>query len=211
MGSLARLHRTTLAGIEAFPDRLEDTDTLFPQLLQELRQQAYLAVELEARAVAARALAQQGLDRLRSRMDRMSRTAALAEEADDGRSARDALGAQIEAERAAPLAQENLRQAEAAVADAREARRQTQAQFEAVQARAGAILTRARAVRSRRDAAGFLADRRPGETVPAAIARLERGLQADEAAVAVQVALAAEVQRRLDRLRAEVAAREAQP
>lgn len=88
MGSLPRLHRFTLTGVEALVEGLESPEILLPQLLRGLQQQVHLARELKAKAAGARALEQQEARRMCSRMDRMSRAAATAVQADDEWTAR---------------------------------------------------------------------------------------------------------------------------
>lgn len=114
MGKIDRLKRITMARIEAFLNSLEKPELILPQLLNEMERQVREAAAAKAKALSAVKGARRRLDEAVGKSLRLEQGAALAVRADDLKTARQALAAQIEAEQQHQRHQAELEAAEKA-------------------------------------------------------------------------------------------------
>ncbi len=127
MGLIRRLERITAGRLAAFLHAQERPELALPGLLAELDEALAQARRAQAKAHSAERSAQRRLDELTGRVARLARGAQLALEAGDQATARQALTAQLQAERLLPARAEALQAAQAALADARRVCQQLQA------------------------------------------------------------------------------------
>lgn len=144
MGLLDRMRRLTIARIESFLTTAEDPEIIFPQLVREMEDQVRAATEAEAKAMASVKSIQREIDQLKAKVDRLQKGAQLAMDKADEVTARDAVTAQIAVEGDLKRKEDALPRTQAAYSDAREGRKQLQAQLEELRAKKDEILTRAR-------------------------------------------------------------------
>lgn len=207
MGLFKRLHRITMGRVEAFLDRVEDPEIMFPRLVKEMQEQFRCATEQEAAAVAAVKRAEHAVDTAREKADSLGRGAALALKQGDEATAREALTAQIDAEDTLVNAGRDLETLQSSVHLANAARRQIQEQLEELRAKKSELLTRARVARTRktiqRTVSGSIGST---DSILDAVARLEASVEEDEAELEIQANLAGDVRvnpslaRRLEQL-----------
>jgi len=144
MSVFARIRRVTNARIESFLSSVEDPELVLPQLVAELEEQIREATNAEAKALASVKSAERGLKEAKDRIDRLQKGAHLALDKEDEATAREALSAQIDAERAATSKEEALKGSQDALEDARQARKQMQTQLDELRLKKDELLTRAR-------------------------------------------------------------------
>jgi len=92
MGFLQRLHRLTVARIEAALSTVEDPEILYPQLLREMEGKVRLATEAEAKAMASVKGTQRDIEQLTKKIERMKKGAELAMGKGDGTPVTEACG-----------------------------------------------------------------------------------------------------------------------
>ena len=224
MSIFKRLHRITLGRIEAFLDRAEDPEKVFPILVQEMEEQLKAATEAEAKAMAAKKGALRDLQRQQERVDRFGRGASLALKKDDEETARMSVEAQIEAEKTLAIAQQNVDVAADSLDHASAARKTIQKQLDELRSKKEEILTRARVAKAQqkiqRTVCGSVGS---SDSILDAVARLEANIEEAEAELELQANLTgdssaspalekrlteldheAEVERRLKAIRQEV-------
>ena len=114
MGKIDRLKRITMARIEAFLDTLERPEYILPQLIWEMGRQVEEAANAKAKALSAVKGARRRLDEASGKVLRLENGAKLAVQADDMDTARQAVAAQIEAEKKLSRCRAELEQAEKA-------------------------------------------------------------------------------------------------
>jgi len=190
MSIFKRLHRITLGRIEAFLDRAEDPEKLFPVLVQEMEDQLKAATEAEAKAMAALKSAQRDLQRQTDKVERFGRGASLALKKDDEDTARMSVEAQIEAEKMLAVCQQNVDIATDALDHANAARKKIQKQLEELHAKKDEILTRARVAKTQqkiqRTVTGSVGS---SDSILDAVARLEADVEEAEAELEIQANL----------------------
>jgi len=120
MSLVRRIRRITTARVEAFLSGIEDPELLFPQLLKEMEEQVRAATEAEAKAMATVKLARRELDDARQRVERLGTGALHAMKQSDEATAREAVEAQIEAEKLVERRDQAVERAEAVHAQARD-------------------------------------------------------------------------------------------
>jgi phage shock protein A len=224
MSIFKRLHRITLGRIEAFLDRAEDPEKVFPILVQEMEGQLKAATEAEAKAMAAKKGALRDLQRQQERVDRFGRGASLALKKDDEETARMSVEAQIEAEKTLAIAQQNVDVAADSLDHASSARKTIQKQLDELRSKKEEILTRAKVAKAQqkiqRTVCGSVGS---SDSILDAVARLEANIEETEAELELQANLTgdasaspalekrlteldheAEVERRLKAIRQEV-------
>ena len=224
MSIFKRLHRITLGRIEAFLDRAEDPEKVFPILVQEMEGQLKAATEAEAKAMAAKKGALRDLQRQQERVDRFGRGASLALKKDDEETARMSVEAQIEAEKTLAIAQQNVDVAADSLDHASSARKTIQKQLDELRSKKDEILTRAKVAKAQqkiqRTVCGSVGS---SDSILDAVARLEANIEEAEAELELQANLTgdssaspalekrlteldheAEVERRLKAIRQEV-------
>lgn len=220
MGLIDRIRRITAARIEAFLASVEDPEAVLPQLIAEMGAKVDQAVSAEAKALSAVKGARRRLDEATGRAARMRQGARLALAADDVETARQAIAAELEAERRAETLADQVDKAQSAYLDASTARKQLQELLSDLKTRSDDVLARARAAGRRQTDARALGKRRARrEGLLEAVARMEEKVDAAEAETEIRDEIAqalgpdfpeqrirelerdAEVQRRLDALK----------
>lgn len=190
MSIFKRLHRITLGRIEAFLDRAEDPEKMFPVLVQEMEEQLQAATEAEAKALASLKSARRDLRRQQEKVDRFGRGASLALKKDDEETARMSVEAQIEAEKMLAIGQQNVDVATDAQDHATAARKKIQTQLDELRAKKDEILTRARVAKTQqkiqRTVNGSIGS---SGSILDAVARLEANVEETEAELEIQASL----------------------
>lgn len=224
MGIFKRLHRITLGRIEAFLDKVEDPELVFPVLVEEMEKQLGAATEAEAKAAAALKQSQRDLDRHEEKVTRFGRGAALAMQKADEETARMSVEAQIDAEKNLEFAQQNVDCATDSLDHARAVRKRIQSQLGELQSKKDEILTRARLAKAQqkiqRTVSGSAGST---DSILDSVARLEANVEEAEAELEIQANLSgessaspslekrldeldhdAEIQKRLDKIRKDI-------
>lgn len=187
MSIFKRLHRITLGRIEAFLDRAEDPEKVFPVLVQEMEDQLKAATEAEAKAMAAQKSAQRDLKRQQDKVERFGRGASLALQKEDEETARMSVEAQIEAEKMFGICQQNVDIATDALDHASAARKKMQQQLDELRAKKDEILTRARVAKAQqkiqRTVSGYIGS---SDSILDSVARLEASVEEAEAELEIQ-------------------------
>ncbi len=190
MSVFTRLHRITIGKIEAFLSRFEDPEVVFPVLIKEMESQLNLATEAQAKAAAAFKHCQREADKHAQVISRYGSGAVLAVEKGDEETARQAIEAQIQAEKAADFANNNLLAAEQSLEKAELSRKRIQAQLTELCGKKDEILTRARLAKVQKKiqstvsgSIGF------GDSILDSVARLEERLEQQEAELEIQSSL----------------------
>ena len=114
MGKIDRLKRITMARIEAFLDTLEKPEYILPLLVKEMACQVEEAANAKVKALSAVKGARRRLDESSGKVLRLENGAKLAVQAADMDTARQAVAAQIEAEKKLERCRAELEQAEKA-------------------------------------------------------------------------------------------------
>ncbi len=191
MGLIKRLHRITIGRIEAFLDRVEDPETIFPVLIGEMEDQLKTATEEEATAVAACKRSEIDVSKAREKVDDLGKGAARALETGDEDTARAALAAQIDSEKSLSLVQQNLETLTATMDLATAARKQIHEQLEELRVRKTEILTRSRVAKARekiqKNVGSSLGST---DSILDTVARLEEHVQETELELEIQARLA---------------------
>lgn len=207
MGLLKRLHRITIGRIEALLDRAEDPEVMFPQLIREMEEQLKKATEQEACAVAEVRRAQREVDSLKQKVAKLGQGAACAIQKENEAVAREALAAQIDAERALKTAQANLDALDSTCILATAGREQIQQQLSELKAKKSEILTRARIAKTRKNIQQTVSTGTGStDSILDAVAKLEADIEESEAELEIQAQLAGDARinpslaRKLDEL-----------
>jgi phage shock protein A len=146
-GFLKRIRRITMAKINAFLDGAENPEQIFPQLIQEMREQAKKAVEAEATAVAALKRREQEWEEAKAEAEKWGKRAELAVRSGDDALARTALENQDAADRNLARREEALDLARKAADQARDARADLNDKSRTLEQKRDEILARARAAK----------------------------------------------------------------
>ncbi len=149
MGRIERLKAVTLARIEAFLALLESPETIIPQLVREMADKVAESTRAEAKALTVVKADRRRLDAASGRVERLSKGAVLAVEADELDTARQAIAAQIEAEREVDTCRAKLETSESAYQSASFVRDQLQHQLDELKLRKQDILARVHLLRQR--------------------------------------------------------------
>lgn len=152
MGLIDRLKRITLARIEAYLDAVENPELILPQLVKELSQKVQQAATAEAKALSAVKGANQKLDQATGRVSRLKEGARLALQAGDENTARQAIAAQLQAEKPLEQRQHDLDVATNAYHQAHQVRQQLQSHLNELQTRKNEILARVRRAKEQKEA-----------------------------------------------------------
>jgi len=183
VGLIKRLQRITSARLKAFLDTVDDPETAIPQLVTELEDKVHIIANAEAKALSAVKSVQRKLDEAGGKVMRLSRGAELALKQGDEKTARDALTAQIKAEKEIETQKPSLAMAENALKDAREARMQLASQLEELKVRKDEILSRSRAAAIQKKSHDIA---EPARNLLDEVARAEGKLDEDESHLQVQ-------------------------
>lgn len=149
MGRINRLRTITKSRIEAFLASLEKPETILPRLVEELGEKIREATRAEAKALSAVKGDLRRLDSALGKVARFKEGAALAVKANEIDTARQAIAAQIQAEREVVKCKSNLAVSEAAYNSAGGVRAQLQQNLEELKLRKNEILDRSREIRRR--------------------------------------------------------------
>ena len=196
MGLIKRLQRITSGRVRAFLDSVDDPETVLPQLVAEMEENAGIAVNAEAKALTAVKSAQRKLDEAEGRVLRLGRGAELALKQGDERTAREALAEQLKAEKEASVHKESLVRAEAALKDAHDTRLQLADQLEELKVRRDEMLTRARVASTQTQIRETVL--KPGKGLLEEVARVEERLDKDESQLEIHHEIAGPQQGSLD-------------
>ncbi|MBN1362781.1 MAG: PspA/IM30 family protein [Sedimentisphaerales bacterium] len=222
MGRIERLKAVTMARIEAFLASLEEPETVIGQLVREMADKVTEAARAEAKALSAVKADRRRLDAASGRVERLGKGATLAVKADELDTARQAIAAQIEAEREVEKCRARLETSESAYHSAGGVRAQLRRQLDELRLRKDDILARVRAVRQRAETQNVASLHEGAGGILEAIARMEMKVDEEEAQIeiqdqirqtlgatfqherAVELENDAEVNRRLDELKTRV-------
>jgi phage shock protein A len=188
MGRIERLRTITIDRIEAFLASLETPETVVPQLVREMADCVGEAARAEAKALTAVKADRRRLDAANGRVDRLLNGAKLALKAEELETARQAVAAQIEAEREVACCRERLAVSESAYESAGHVRKQLHDQLDELKLRKQEILARVRILRQRE----HVRRPRPGATgtrtrnILDVISRMEVKVQEEEAHLEIQ-------------------------
>lgn len=181
-GFLKRVRRITMAKIHAFLDAVENPEEVFPQLVQEMREECRRAIDAEAIAVAAFKRRQQEFEDLQGDIAKWGTRAELAAREGDDALARTAIEAQMAAEGRLDAQEKALEQARVAADRAREARQDLHDKLHTLERKREEILARARAAKSQEAVQKVLAGVEGGSgSILDAVARMEAKVTEAEA------------------------------
>ncbi|MHC4119310.1 MAG: PspA/IM30 family protein [Planctomycetota bacterium] len=211
MGLFTRLHRVTVGRIEAFLSRFEDPELVFPVLVKEMEEQLNAATEAEAKASATVKHAEREVQKHKETIDKYGNGALLALQQGDEETARQALDAQIQAERASDFSQKNLEIAQQSLERAKLSRKRIQEQLGELRTKKDEILTRARVAKVQKKIQSTVSGTvGSGDSILDAVARLEAQLEETEAEIEIQTSFTGEgtasasLEKRLQELSNEV-------
>ena len=225
MGRIERLKAITSKRIEAFLASLEKPETVMPQLVREMADRVREAAQAEAKALTAVKADRRRLDAANGRVDRLLHGAKLALQANERETARQAIAAQIEAEREVAQCGGCLASSEAAYESARQVRKQLQSQLQELKQRKQAVLARVRLLQQQQGPQRLAPARAGARTqgILERVARMEMQVEEAEAKLEIRDQISqtlgvtfqhervvelendAEVDRRLEALKSEIA------
>ena len=190
MGLFKRLHRITFGRIEAFLDRVEDPEQVFPILVKEMEKQLEETAQAEAKANANVKQAQRELMRHQERLKKYNRGAVLAIQKDDEQTAHMAVEAQIDLERVITLAQQNYDRAVDALDHAHVSRKRISRQLDELRSKKQELLTRAKIVKAQkkiqRSVTGGIGCT---DSILDSVARLEANVEEAESQLEIQACM----------------------
>ena len=200
MGLMKRLRRITAARIEAFLQMVEDPALVFPQLMAEMEDNAQAAYRAEAKAQTAVTAAQRRIDEITGRIGRLERGAEMALEQKDEKTAREAVAAQMAAEKDLDRCREELERAEYALDEAKQTSRRLASDLEHLMVRKDEVLSRARSAKATKKARKIKDAAASGKGILDAVSRMETHVLESELG---EDAGNASLERRLERLERE--------
>ena len=148
MGRISRLKSITRSRIEAFLASLEEPEVILPQLIREMEDRAKEAARAEAKALSAVKGDRRRLDTGLGKVIRFKEGAVLAVEADEIDTARQAIAAQIQAEKEVEKCRNDLAISESAYNSASQVRSQFRQNLMELKLKKNNILKRSREIRS---------------------------------------------------------------
>ena len=187
MGRIDRLKLITKARIEAFLCSIEKPEVILPQLIREMSDKINEAAKAESKALSAVKADRRRLDAAAGRIDRFEKGAILAIKANENDTARQAIAAQIEAEREAEKYHHSLTVSESAYNSASSVRRQLQDNLNELKAKKDRILARAHAAEQKKSQVKYMKltiDN--GSSILDMVARLEIKVEQAEAEVEIR-------------------------
>lgn len=193
MNLIKRMMRISNARIEAFLSSVEDPETMFPQLVKEMEEQAEKAAESEAQALTALKLAERARDTAKANVGKMLSGAELAMKSGDEGTAREAIEAQLDLEKALKHKSEACERAAESYNNARDMRSRIQEKLDETRAKQSEILTRARVAKSQKKIQQMVdSPISSSDSIIDAIERLEGKVEQAEAELEVERELAGE-------------------
>lgn len=194
-GFLKRVRRITLGKINAFLDGAENPEQVFPQLVQEMREECHKAIEAEATAIAALRRREQEFNETDAEVEKWGNRAELAVKDGDDGLARSAIENQVAAEKRRVQQADAVAVARAAADKATEARQDLHDKLDHLEQKRDEIITRARAAKNQEEVQKVLAgiESGSGASILEAVARMEEKVAAAEARASAYGEVAAEV------------------
>ena len=187
MGLFTRLHRVTVGKIETFLSRFEDPEIVFPVLVKEMEEQLEAAAEAEAKATATVKHAEREVEKHKATIDKYGEGALMAIKKGDEEIARQALDAQIQAERASDFSKKNLEIAQSSLERAILSRKRIQEQLKELRTKKNEILTRAKIAKVQKKIQSTISGTvGSGDSILDSVARLEARLEEAEAEIEIQ-------------------------
>ncbi len=147
MGRINRLKTITKSRIEAFLASLEEPEIILPQLIREMEEKLEEAARAEAKALSAVKADRRRLDARLGKAIRYEKGAALAVKADEMDTARQAIAAQIQAEKDADKCRDGLAVSESAYSSASRACAQLRQNLQDLKLKKEEMLSRSREIR----------------------------------------------------------------
>lgn len=191
MNLIKRMMRISSARIESFLSAVEDPEIMFPQLIREMEEQVRKASEAEAQALTALKLAERTQQTAQANVDRMQSGAELALKNNDEGTARDAISAQLDLEKALEQKVDACKRAQESYESARAVRQQIQKKLEETRTKQDEILTRARLAKTQKKIEQTISSPvHSSDSILDAIERLESKVEQAEAELAVERELA---------------------
>ncbi|VGO11625.1 Phage shock protein A [Pontiella desulfatans] len=210
MNLIKRMMRISSARIEAFLSSVEDPETMFPQLVREMEEQVGKATEAEAQALTALKLAEKTRDTAKANVERMQAGAELALKNSDESTAREAIAAQLDLEKALKQKAEACDRAQGVYENARSVRAEIKEKLDETRAKQDEILTRARLAKTQKKITETVSSPiHSTDSILDAIERLENKVELAEAELEVERELAgngateAALKQRLEQLETE--------
>lgn len=160
---------------------------MFPQLVREMEEQVGKAAESEAQALTALKLAERTQQTAQSNVERMLAGAELAMKNSDEKTAREAIAAQIDLEKALKLKTEACERAKVSYENARAVRIQIREKLDEIRAKQDEILTRARAAKTQKKIEKTInSPTYSSDSIINSIERMESKVEQAEAELAVE-------------------------
>ena len=212
MGQIDKLKRITKARIEAFLDSLEKPEIIFPQLIKELSEKVKLAAGAEAKALSVVKADQRRLDEANGMVLRFEKGAALAVKAEDTQTAKQAISAQIEAEKKVDIYKKALAQSESAYNAAKHVRIQLTENLKELKIRKKEILHRHRQAQLHKEIINKHQIAPPASTksILDAVANMEAKIEMQESVIEVQNEIAKTLGSSFDTERIDILENEAE-
>jgi len=188
MGRISRLKSITRSRIEAFLASLEDPEVILPQLIKEMEDRAREASRAEAKALSAVKGDRRRLDTALGRVIRFKEGAVLAVEVDEIDTARQAIAAQIQAEKEVEKCRNDLAVSESAYNSASQVRRQLRQNLIELRLKKNDILTRSREIRSQKSSNKKLGDlsRDASKNILDIVAKMESKIEEAEGEIEIK-------------------------
>jgi phage shock protein A len=192
MGKIDRLKRITMARIEAYLDTLEKPEYILPQLVKEMTHQFKEAAGAKAKALSAVKGARRRLDEASGKVLRLENGAKLAIQVNDMDTARQAVAAQIDAEKQLDRCRTELETAEKAYHSAAAVCTQLAANLDQLKEKKTSLLNQHR----RQQLSKQLQEKytpsviQPGDDILDAVARMETKVEQQQIELEVQSELA---------------------
>ncbi|MHC4171219.1 MAG: PspA/IM30 family protein [Planctomycetota bacterium] len=147
MGRISQLRTITKSRIEAFLASLEEPEIILPQLMREMEEKIREAARAEAKALSAVKADRRRLDAGLGKVIRFEKGAMLAVQAGETDTARQAIAAQIQAEKEVDKCRGDLAVSESAYNSANQACAQLRQNLNDLKLRKNEILNRSREIR----------------------------------------------------------------
>ncbi|MHC4636561.1 MAG: PspA/IM30 family protein [Planctomycetota bacterium] len=188
MGRINRLKLITKSRIEAFLSSVEEPEILLPQLIREMAEKVNEAAKAEAKALSAVKADRRRLDAANGRVSRYEKGAILAIKTDDIETARQAIAAQIKAEREADQCRRSLAISDSAYNNAGIVRHQLQKNLRELKEKKKDILTRDKAAQKMKAFRESLTTYSSGDSdsILDVVSRLEMKTEQAEAEIEIQ-------------------------
>jgi phage shock protein A len=188
MGRISRLRTITKSRIEAFLASLEEPEIILPQLIREMEENLKEAARAEVKALSAVKADRKRLDAGLGKVGRFEKGAGLAVQAGEIDTARQAIAAQIQAEKEVEQCKDSLATSESAYNSANQVCAQLHQNLQDLSLRKDEILNRSREIRRRQSLNNKLdsLSGRKSQNILDMVARMEIMVDEAEAEVDLQ-------------------------